>query len=474
LSSCGPAIAAQAVGVALLTGCGPVLGGVQGDTDDSASDPSDPSGDTSATDPTDPSATGSSATVNPSGDVECFDDADCGDSWNCVDGQCEYDPDCYCGSCYYDAIPPGVDLRCQPPVDCYTDGECGSGEECVYGQCYPLPDCDRDIPVLQSDTALFLAGAGVTVGPIASGDLAPTQGIEVLVARDAEVELVSAIDGVVAFVANGPVVAMAVGDLDGDAQADVVTATDGELQTWLGSDGVLAPGPTVPVFGAGEIAIGDHTGDGVTDLLALSAGQVFSVAGRGEGAFAAPVAIASGDISSMAATDVDADGDTDVLFTSGVALWVAASGTPPSWVADAEANQLRRVVVGDFDGDAWPDASMIGRVPDSMSTVRGPFSAEPAVHVASFDALIHDAATGDLDGDGFGDLVVARQDEARLRVLFGRAVPVDDDIDPFSCIADYDLALSPVRVHAVDVDGDGTAEVVATDGVVVRLIDFGR
>lgn len=467
------ATASCAVSVALLAGCGPVIGGNADAADGSDTGPDDASSPSDPSDPTEPTATESSATVNPSGDVECFDDDDCGVSWDCVDGRCEYDPDCYCGYCYYDAVPPGVDLRCQPPIDCYSDAECSFGEECIYAGCLPLPECARELPVTLSDTQVFFAGAGAAVGPIGSGDVSPAPGVELLVARDDEVEVVSGIDGVVAIVANGTIVAMDVGDVDGDADADVVTATAGELQVWLATDGIFAPGPSLPVLGATALAIGDYAGDGSPDLFALSGGQVFWIAGEGDGSFATPQVLASGDIWSMSVADIDANGTTDVLWTSGVSLWAITSDAPPSSVVTAGASSVAGFVIADFDGDTWPDASLIGRSPDSLSTARGPLAGESTVHVMSFDTLVQDAGAGDLDGDGFADVAIARQDEPRIRVRFGGEVSPDGASDPLGCVADYDSPQAAVFVHIADLDGDGVGELVATDGVSVRLMRFG-
>jgi hypothetical protein len=458
--------------VALLAACGPVVGtdtNTSGDTDDDTQ-PTNP------TDPSDPTVAESSFTTNPTGVPECYTDAECPSGHECVSGYCQYDD--YCdsvGCCYYVEAPPGFDIRCSPPLDCYSDSECDYGEQCIYGDCEPLPVCPSDIPIVEVAYDVVFSGAGGAIGAIASGNVVSNDGTELLVARGSDVELVVNGLGVVAMTASAPIVAMATGDVDGDAQIDVITATDAEVQVWLNDAGAFSSLAAIPLFGTTALALGDRTGDGTIDLFALAGAYVVQFPGQGGGAFGASETLATGDLSALAVLDAQGDGASEVLWSSGSTLWMSSLDGAPIDVGYTESTFVRDLAVGDFDGDAAVDVSMVGDGPSAMSTIRGELGAGWGSYVTPIDQLVYDAATGDMDGDGRADLALALDGTGLVRVRFGaEGIPSDvGPTEPFGCTGDYGAGITVTRVALVDLAGDGLADIVTSDGGTVRVLVVG-
>jgi len=251
--------------------------------------------------------------------------------------------------------------------------------------------------------------------------------------------------------------ALAVGDISGDGQADLVIGApeawngDGAVYVaWWLEEGSLADDAVTlaAISGEGGEGLGattvvlDHNGDGQVDLAAGAPGAdsvyLFQGPALGNPSFTAPaVTIGGAGLGlSLAAADMDGDGLDDLILGSAEvgdgagAAWVALGPVEVSAPADAEIEVTGEAAgdgagaavaaAGDVDGDGLPDllvgapyndeggndagavylvtAGAAGGLADAAAKLLGEVDFDRAGGVI--------AAAGDVNGDGFGDLLV--------------------------------------------------------------------
>ncbi|QTE00360.1 FG-GAP-like repeat-containing protein [Streptomyces cyanogenus] len=186
------------------------------------------------------------------------------------------------------------------------------------------------------------------------------------------------------------------GDLDGDGYADLVVGSgsprDGGVVVWGGPRG-LSGGRSIP---ATDTQTGDFDGDGRLDLALFRAGF---------------------------------GGGDDPAGTTG-SIWkgpLKRSGTPAARTP-LDPDHLRYVDIrdgdtGDINGDGRSDLVLTGYCGDGNNCSRlylsGPAGLAPVTTpYRSGDGA---AALGDLDGDGYDDLVTGFQDDNAIWVMYGSA-----------------------------------------------------
>ncbi|MFQ5494392.1 MAG: FG-GAP-like repeat-containing protein, partial [Phycisphaerae bacterium] len=228
-----------------------------------------------------------------------------------------------------------------------------------------------------------------------------------------------------------------VGDLDGDGDPDVVTANrDSDNVTVLLNNGTgsLGVATTFPVgLRPLWVEVGDWDGDGDLDLVvANTPADVISILVNdgtgtfsGQGPFGAPatISIVGRSPQSVEAADLDRDGDLDLAVVAGgdsvVEVFLndgAGNFTLNSSIPVGDATL--RLTVTDIDGDLDLDLVVLNNVgpggplsPPSLSVIanNGDGTFAPAIDVPIGTAPL-DLATGDFDGDGQPDVVVADAD----------------------------------------------------------------
>jgi hypothetical protein len=229
------------------------------------------------------------------------------------------------------------------------------------------------------------------------------------------------------------------GDFNGDGKVDAVTISygttfephdlmpppivNGKLSFYSGNgDGTFQPSPDAIDLGYGGVVsaiVGDFNGDKILDLIIpfgcncteppTPSGVLF-LAGKGDGTFAAPVAlpIPVNDVSFAA--DVNNDGKLDIIGTNTISL---GNG-------DGTFQQLPLGIAGtvlaaaDLNGDGKADLVINNDTATAIYAGNGDGTFQTTPYFTT--SLTGSAYIGDINGDGHADLLLA---SIQLSVLFG-------------------------------------------------------
>ena len=224
-------------------------------------------------------------------------------------------------------------------------------------------------------------------------------------------------------------------DLDGDGDIDVLSASISDDKiAWYESDGGSPPTFTERVIsssanGAASVFALDLDGDG--DIDVLSASFIDDKIAWYESDGGSPPTFTERVISTTAnsafsvfATDVDGDGDTDVLSASNVdskIAWYENDGaSPPTFterVISSSADNPISVFATDVDGDGDIDVLSASILDDKITWYESDGGSPPTFteRVISTTAdFAHGVFTTDVDGDGDIDVLSASQNDDKL------------------------------------------------------------
>ncbi len=226
--------------------------------------------------------------------------------------------------------------------------------------------------------------------------------------------------------------AASAGDVNGDGFDDVLVHVSGHwVGTWSdlylgGADGLNSA--RAAEVGSRTVGVGDLNGDGFADM----AGTVGAAAGVWYGSPAVPGEVFDwGDPAGYAkAGDVNGDGYADLLiaeptFSNGdmyegrlLIFFGSAEGLDrtPGWIVEGEAHYfflgVNAKAIGDVNGDGFDDLvsgpSTAWGVPNLVSVLYGSPAgpASPTTAIVLPHGNFNTAGAGDVNGDGFDDLLV--------------------------------------------------------------------
>jgi FG-GAP-like repeat/FG-GAP repeat len=231
--------------------------------------------------------------------------------------------------------------------------------------------------------------------------------------------------------------AVAIGDVTNDGHPDIVVAdsslSDAHAILFVQSAtsaGTFAAPVSLSLganVGSNDVTIHDMDGDGRNDIVLATSNGVEILYDNGAGGFLSPVSIAAGiNPQGIAAADVDADGRPDIVVAN-------AGYSPLGGSGGASVTVLRQLVAGtftassisvpdgavqpviaDLDHDGLPDIGVLSFAfgdfgISQVSIVRQSASSPGAFSLSASYNATDDAsfmAAGDINGDGYIDLVV--------------------------------------------------------------------
>jgi len=220
-------------------------------------------------------------------------------------------------------------------------------------------------------------------------------------------------------------------DIDGDSDADVVSASEGDFDqdpkiAWYENEGSgtfssqKLISTDVPL--ATSVYAADLDGDGDGDVISGSAGSPDKVAWYentdGEGNFSTQKIISTntGEVQTVTASDLDDDGDMDVLSASETddkVAWYENTDGDGSFsdqkIISENANGAQDISVVDLNGDGDKDVVSVEVAAGTnkirwyeQSTSFGSIAWEPGVIDGLRGVAVH---TADLTGNGFQDVI---------------------------------------------------------------------
>lgn len=232
-------------------------------------------------------------------------------------------------------------------------------------------------------------------------------------------------------------------DFNGDGHTDIATTsvTTNQVSVLLGAEsGSFAAPVLISITATGgvqsSIVCHDLNGDGRPDLVVTSpsSARVSVLLNQGDGSFTAPVVYTNnvnGQTAGFATGDADGDGTLDLLSNGAAGAYTFwfkgngdgtfAAGVGSSTGRSAVIDSALGLVARDFNGDGKLDVYVLRTTPNGSvmpmaGAGNGTFTVGTASTIGTSPAL-NSIAAGDMDGNGYEDIVVTNRGSNSIMVL---------------------------------------------------------
>ncbi|GEM_PF-6229553 len=273
-------------------------------------------------------------------------------------------------------------------------------------------------------------------------------------------------------VGNGPVMAIATGEYNGDNIPDIATANwyAGTFSILLGNgDGTFGTA-THTSLGSGSyprsIASGDLDGNGWTDLVVACerTDNVAIVLRSGSASFASPVFIAAGtNPNFVVITDCNGNGKLDLVISNGDSPSITVhlgngDGTFAAPISYSVSQKPYCVTTGDFNGDGITDIAAAISVSSKAAVLlgngSGSFGTPVYYDIGTFPYFI---ITADINRDDDLDLIVANGQSDNISILLG------DGIGSFGTATNIPVGDDPRGIVAADFNEAGGLDLAVSN-----------
>src|SRR5262245_7198822 len=264
------------------------------------------------------------------------------------------------------------------------------------------------------------------------------------------------------------------GDLNGDGKVDVAIALESSVAVSLQSGGTLQPPTDVAPLVTGEqVEVADVTGDGLNDIVALSQNDIELLLNTGSG-FTSEV-ITDEWADEIELDDVTGDGRPDLIVGYAFSVRVYPNDGNGGFAQPLQYDPsavVHALGTGDMNGDGRGDvvAAVGGNGDSKLNVFRQAISGHLAPPVVLESKDIPDSVdVGDLNGDGRVDVVVGHGTWHSIGVYMQRANGTLGD-ERLTQIPYQNF--DPKGIATGDVNGDGATDVLMADstGKLMRLV----